>query len=174
MKDRLKNKHVLIDTCFLSNTFLYPEKFLFFWDFLTEINCIPCINEFIYLEFIRIARTKTENQEISRFLQDKFFNLPTDPKIYEYAKIIYPLYNFCGDIKNKKQVSVADAINVCYLKKHGNNLLLFTLDNNDYPLEILDRIDVGAIDLEKQVITWGIYQFNHFKFDKLLTFYNSK
>ena len=128
------------------------------------------------MEFLRIAKNKIERDGILNFLKSEFFILPADPDLYMICKELYPLYNYCRFINNPKQVSVVDALNACYLKRYKNNLFFITFDNNDYPLEFLDRINVGAIDLvkEKEIVTWGIYRFNELNYMKLLNRYNNK
>jgi hypothetical protein len=175
MNAQLENKHILVDTCFISS--LFYEEIDFFknlLDLFEQNHCTLCINTLICLEFLRIAKGKSEKEELSDFLHDKFFELGPDISIYDCAKELFPLYNFCKSIGNKKQASVVDIVNVCFLKKYSENLLLLTLDNYDYPLEITDRINVGVIDLKKELLTWGIYKFNNTNFTSLLNHYNEK
>ena len=174
MNKELQDKYILADTCFVSNTFFHTDNFEKFWDFLDKINCVPCINQFIYLEFIRIARSKSEKEEIKKFLTDRFFFLSLDNEIYKTSINISPLYNFCSSVQSKKQVSIPDILNVVFLKKYGNNLFLITLDHKDYPLEFLERTLVGSIDIGKDIITWGIYKFAEDNYQKLLKHYNVK
>lgn len=173
MNTLLKNKHILVDTCVLSELFKNPTQFTDLLTIFEDVQCVLCVNGQIYLEFIRIARNKDEKEKVEYFLKTKFFELPdSEGKVLGIAKDLYPLYSFCGSIANKGQVSTVDAINAAFLKKFNKNLYLITLDNNDYPLEFLDRIHVGAIDIGKKILTWGIYGFNKDKHEILWVKYN--
>jgi len=139
-----------------------------------EIKCDTCINDLIYLEFVRSAVGKRDKDNVERFVSQYVFTLPTDQEIYEIAHTLYPLYNSCGSIRNNRQVSVVDVINASFLKKYGENLFLLTLDNSDYPLEVMDRLIVGAIDAGKQIMTWGIYRFNQERYEEMVGRFESR
>ncbi|MFH0891430.1 MAG: hypothetical protein V1867_01480 [Candidatus Falkowbacteria bacterium] len=175
VKKILAHKHILVDTNVISCIFRRsPEKYGGLFDLFSEVKCVLCINPFIYNEFIRIAQCGSERQQIKLFLDKLFFNLPVNPEIYQNCEELFPLYNYCGQIKNKSQVSLVDAMNVAFLKKHSTDLFLITHDLSDYPIQLLDRINVGAIDFDIEVITWGIYKFNNDKFNDLKNKFNSK
>jgi len=167
-----KNKHILFDTCLISYIFNKFDYFKHFLDELIDLSCTFCINEFLYLEFIRISKNKKEKESIASFLDEYFFNLPITPDIYQKAKELYPLYNHCKLVRNKNQISITDLINVAFLKKYSDNLLFITLDHSDYPLEILHRKTIGSLDLETEIITWGIYCFKEEGFSKLKKSFN--
>lgn len=171
MKEQLDNKYILVDTCVIDLIFNEPDNFKILLDRFEKLECVLCINQFIYLEFIRICKNKTEKERVENFLKKKFAELPIDPEIDKNVKTIYPLYNYCNTIKNNKQVSVVDAINVAFLKKYGKTLYFITLDHADYPLEIMQRVYVGAIDFKNRIITWGIYKFDKQGFDKLVKYF---
>lgn len=172
MKEQLDNKHILVDTCVTSLIFAKLNNLTPLLNKFAEKKCTLCISQFIYLELIRICKKTTEKDKLEKFLKDRFWELPFDLEINNSAKVLFPLYNFCKLIKNNKQVSVVDVLNIAFLKKYSENLLLITLDHNDYPLEILSRIYVGAIDLGNEIKTWGIYKFNKDGFEKLNKYFN--
>ena len=172
MPIELQNKHILVDTNILSNIFYNPDLFQDFLTALTDLSCALAVNDYIKIELLRIAGRKTLKDNINSFLSSSFINLPTSPDIHAITNDLYPLYNYCSSIKNAKQVSVVDAINVAFMKKYNSNLYFITLDNNDFPLEILDRIATGTIDMQKQILTWGIYRFNDVHYQALLNRFN--
>jgi len=175
MLNFLNRKYLLVDTCFVSALYRSREtKEDRFEPFLQQIkaeHCTLTINDFIYLEFIRIAKSQKEKEKIENFLKKHFDIIPITNEIIE-SKSVYPLYNFCN--KGKDQISVTDVLNVAFLKKYGKNLFLITFDNNDYPLKILDRPITGTIDVETQILTYGIYYFNQTKFNHILKIFNRK
>lgn len=174
MLQELQNKHILVDTNILSGMFYNPDAFQGFLQQLLDLSCQLTITEYIKLEFLRIARNKTQKLQVAGFLKSNFYCLPNTQDIFDNAIAIYPLYTLCSSIQNQKQVSIVDALNVAFLNKYNNNLYFVTLDNNDYPLEIMDRISIGAIDIGKQILTWGIYKFNDSGLKKLEAIYNAK
>lgn len=161
-----QNKHVLVDTCVLSYIFKSPDIFAELLNEFAKVKCNICINVLLRLEFVRSAIGKAEKDKFDKFLNEEFLTIPVDSVIYKMADELYPLYNYCGSIRNQRQVSVVDTISASFLKKYDDGLFLLTLDNSDYPLEILDRVKVGAIDAGKQILTWGIYRFNPVKFQE--------
>lgn len=166
MEEFLSHKHLLFDTCVISDIFESDEPFVEFLEELGRMHCVVCINDIIYIEFLRRAQDNKQKKGIKAFLdQDLIFNLPMEPDIIKYMKDIYPLYSHCSSIK-KKQVSLADAVNVMYLKKI-KDLHLITYDIKDYPMELLDRKKVGAFDIGKDVLAWAIYKFSESKLLKL-------
>lgn len=162
----LANKHVLFDTCVISNIFRNPLKFTTFLGFLDSLNCKPAINDLIYLEFIRIANKKEERTEIENFLGSEFRLIPCTQDVFENTKILYPLYNHCKQIRNRSQVSVVDAMNVAYLQKYSSSLYFITFDHGDYPLELVERVKTGTIDLDTDILTWAFYRFNQAGFNE--------
>lgn len=174
MIEQLKNKYILVDTCVIKYLFYQSEHsaIVKFINNFLKLECALCINEVINIEFLRIAKNKQQKEKIEFFLNEYFFNLPVTHDTFESVKNIYPLYNFCSSVRNHNQISIVDAINICLLQKYQKNLFFITLDHSDYPIELVDRDIIGAIDLSKAIITWGIYKFSGNKFNKLLNLYN--
>ncbi len=154
----LNQKHILFDSCVVGELFRSPDALKELIELFEKEECILCINDFIKLEFMRIARKKTEYDRLEQFLDRHFSKLPTIPDIYKEAFQLASVYNLC-DI-GKKQISTTDCLNGVFLSKYPENLLLLTFDLYDYPLEIFNRISVGVSDIGKRVITWGIYEFS--------------
>jgi hypothetical protein len=123
---------------------------------------------------IRITRSGEEKSVMEKFFDTQFLNLPFDREIMTNAMSIYPLFNFCKSVGNKGQVAIVDTLNMSYLKRYQQGLLLITLDHNDYPKEFFCRLGVGAIDLETDIIAWGIYQFNERGFQDMIQRFQNK
>ncbi len=172
MKQEIQNNFLLLDTCVISDAFryLHNENMKDFFNSIKEKQCRLCINDLIILEFIRVAKTAKLKNEIKKYLEEFYESLP-DRGIIELAKEIYPLYNFCSTIKNQKQVSVVDVINVAFLSHFEGKLFFVTFDNHDFPLEIVNRVDTGTIDVGSDILTWGIYSFNRNGYESLKKHY---
>lgn len=163
MKSLLENKYILLDTCVLIFVLKNASLFKNIFDRFSDNGCRFCMNDFVRLELIRGARNRIEKDRIEN-LDSFLLCLQVVQEIYKVAEELSSLYNYCSSVTGMKQISMVDIINASFLKKYSDDLFLFTLDNNDYPLEIFDRIEVGAIDSGKQILTWGIYRFNCVKF----------
>lgn len=170
----LAGKHLLVDTCVVSNIFSNPNEFKSFLGILDVVDCKPTINDFIFLEFIRIAKRATEKAALESFLKSDFRYLPCTPDIFDNAQKLYPLYNHCRQVRNKNQISVVDALNVAYMKKYAQSLYLLTLDHGDYPLELVVRIQSGTIEIDTDILTWAIYKFNTTGYQERLQFYSKQ
>jgi hypothetical protein len=174
MSEKIEDRHILIDTCVLIEIFRYLDNFKVFLKTLEDANCKLCINDLVFLEFIRQGKSKQRRDDLRNFLGNNFINLPITADEIDKAKEIYPLYNFCKITKNKNQIGVVDVINVAQLIKFENNLLFITLNHDDYPLELVDRIKTGTIDVDSKIITWGIYKCNSIAYRDLVTWFETK
>ena len=161
-KINLNQKHILFDSCVVGELFkdVYSLKDLL--ESFEKNGCVLCVNNFVKLEFLRIAKKKNEYKQLEEFLNKHFFLLPTTPDIYENAFQLASIYNLC-DV-GKKQISITDLFNGTFLHKYSQNLLLLTFDIYDYPLEIFNRVSVGVSDIGKRIITWAIYEFDYTKY----------
>ena len=160
MKDLLHDKYLLVDTCFLSGALKYAS---FFDELLTLIQRESlglCIHPLIRLELLRFARNESEKERIEALLDERTRPLRLPEKILEITEEIYPLYSLCSSVRNSKQVSITDVCVVSYLREYPNKLMFMTFDNGDYPLELLDRVQTGTVDVESQIFTWGLYAYN--------------
>src|SRR5438552_1412600 len=118
MPPDIQNKHILIETCVISDIFSDPKSFEPLLKELESLNCKLAINDLIYLEFVRIAKNLEEKHSIEKFLITQFYNIPFSSDLLESAKKLYAFYNHCKLVKNKAQVSIVDLMNVAYLDKY--------------------------------------------------------
>ncbi|NQU78046.1 hypothetical protein HQ544_05100 [Candidatus Falkowbacteria bacterium] len=171
-KSSLINKHVLLDTCFIIKAYQYNDTSYFNKLFLhlKNNNCIPVINEFIKFEFLCGCKTKEHISIKTDFLdflspEKTVLSLPIDECILNDAIKISNIYS--NKNVNSKHPNAIDCYISAYLKKYEKNLLFVTLDNNDYPLILHDRIGIHTIDTEEEILVLGFYKFNNKKFEKL-------
>lgn len=162
----LKDQHILLDTCFLIKAYQYSETAFFneLFFILESNNCVPLVNDFIRFEFLRGCKTQKHIDDKNNFLDGlSGITLPITPDILEDAVVISNIYS--NKNINPKQISIVDCYISAYLKKYSNNVVLLTLDNNDYPLLIHDRVKIQIIDTKIEILVLGFYKFNNKGFD---------
>ena len=152
---------LLFDTCIISAIYNKQHSSLLSFIEYIEKTYFHFINKYIYLEFIRIARNKNEKNNIETFFENEFSILENPPDLFSNCKEIYPLYSRFN--LGKSQISIVDLINLTYLSLY-EDLYLITFDHKDYPIQLLDRIEIGHLDLTTEIQTWAIYKFNKKKF----------
>lgn len=156
----IKNQ-LLFDTCIIGSVYdKQNPQLIGFLDILKKAY-EPCINKYSYLEFIRIARNPNEKLKIESFLEKDFKIMENPQDLFANCKEIYPLYSRFN--LGKTQISIVDLINLTYLSRY-EDLYFITFDHKDYPIQLLDRIKIGHIDLGADIQTWAIYKFNKDKF----------
>ncbi len=163
-----QNSHIILDTCVLIKASEYSSTPYFdrLFEGLADKHCIPVITDFIRFEFMRGCKKK-EHSEVKKNYLDSFvfMDLPFVYEIIKDATLIANLY--ANKNINNNQISLIDLCNSAFLKKHSENLFLITLDNNDYPVCLHDRVDIQTIDTQKEILTFGVYKFNMNKFNTL-------
>lgn len=166
MIDFLKNKWLFVDTNFLIKFLEFPDFFKPLLNQLENLNAMLMIDYGVEFEFLRSSQCRT-NLEKKKALLNSLISFRLQPN-KQFFLDATELSNFYAN-KNRNlisQISFQDCLNGSYLKKYKNNLFLATLDNNDYPLFIFDRLYVQAIDVLKDVLTFGIYRFNEEKYEQ--------
>lgn len=154
-------KWLLFDTCIIKSVYNKQHPQLIgFLDLLNK-TYDSYINKYCYLEFIRIAREPHEKVKIETFLERDFEILRNPKDLFANCKEIYPLYSRFN--LGKTQISIVDIINLTFLSRY-EDLYLITFDHKDYPIQLLDRVEIGHIDLGTDIQTWAIYKFNKHKF----------
>ena len=176
----LRNKHLLFDTNVLisvvKNTTCYNE----FFNIIEELKIKSAIDCTIKFEFLRGASTKGDLEKKYSYLdillgEEDRLELFVDKETFENAIEISNLY-----ARKKpsltKQISFGDCLIAAQMKKYNNggsnNLFLATIDNNDFPLFLFDRISIHTIDTEEKIINVGIYSFNNDKYNELKRNFN--
>ena len=163
----LKNKHILLDTCFIIKAYEYSHTAFFdeLFSALQENNCVPVINEFIKFEFLRGCKIIKHIQDKDNFLDALSgvgMSLPIDQYILNDATRISIIYSN-KNVKNK-HINAIDCYISAYLKRYEKNLIFVTLNNDDYPLLLHYRLGIYPIDTEKEILVLGFYKFNNNKF----------
>lgn len=170
---KFKGKHFLMDTNLLIAISKYSPLgfFRLFLKELEDFDIKSVIEEATLFEFRRGSRKPSHLADKNKFLdlllggEDNKMVLPssTSKEILENAQELAILYSH----KNpnfSKQISFVDCLVAAQLMKYGSNLFLATLDNDDYPLFIFDRVQLITIDAEKEIMNIGIYSFNKSKY----------
>ncbi|MFA6458546.1 MAG: type II toxin-antitoxin system VapC family toxin [Patescibacteria group bacterium] len=165
-------KDILVDTNIVirgASSQKFFEKFLNYCN-LKGLTIAIC--DAVKFEFLRGANRKSTKEEIEKALnifRTEDFSMPISKDIYLDAITLSQLYTHKGI--PLKQISFLDCVIGATLKKYENKLLLATMDLNDFPLSIFDRVDIFTFD-DGEVSVVGIYKFNCEKFEKVLANFN--
>jgi rRNA-processing protein FCF1 len=165
----IKNKHILLDTNILINSAKYQTEFEVFFDELKQNNISPTIDNAIKLEFLRSANTQRNLSIKINYLNlllgndEKRLDLPITEDTLIDARRISNLYYFLN--LKKQKISFVDSIISAQLKKYSSNLFFATINNQDFPLQIFDRLFVTNVDANSELFTIGIYAFSEKKYN---------
>lgn len=167
----LKNKHILLDTNILINAAKYKEHFKSFFEELADNEVQSVIDYGIKFEFLRSSNTQERREDKKRYLdlilgKDRM-ELFVDSGMIDSAIELANIYS--RKIKGaNKQFSFTDCVIAAQMKKYQKSLYLATLDNDDFPLCIFDRVEIYTIDTNDKILNIGIYLFNKLKFQKCI------
>tara|TARA_B100000378_G_C18032276_1_gene407886 strand:+ start:429 stop:1013 length:585 start_codon:yes stop_codon:yes gene_type:complete len=166
-------KFFLIDTCLLAESTKTGREEI--RDIILEIaensNEGILINDFIEIEFLRGSKMPEHAEKKSKVLNA--FGSETIPFTKELSNSAVTIANIYANKNiNPKQISLTDCLISSYLQKYSKSgLVLVTLDNNDYPTVLHDRIGVLTIDYPEpdRILNIGFYKFNENKFASCIT-----
>jgi predicted nucleic acid-binding protein len=167
----LYQKHLLLDTCFLTKAHQYSDTNYFdeLFSVLSKNKCIPVINDHVRFEFLRGCKTKEHVRSKKEWLDYLVYvTLPITPDIKEDAINIANVY---ANKNIKDSISLADCYISSFLKKHDNDLVFITLNHKDFPLLIHNRLHVHSIDAEKEILTPAFYQFDLEKYKQCINIF---
>lgn len=164
---QLINKAVLLDTCFIVKAQQYSNEKYFdeMFAVLKENQCRPFVNNLILFEYARGCQSPDHLKSKRDFLNklsSKIIYIP--PGFLKIAVRISNIYANKGI--NNKQISLVDCFNTAFLSVY-KNLVLVTLDINDYPLILHDRLKIVTIDTEKEILNLAFIKFNSSKYRNL-------
>ncbi len=175
------NKFLLLDTNILIRSKQHANHGFFEAFFLEakKLNTTLFIDEATRFEFIRGSRTKSHRDDketyLKTLLKSKDEKRKIDEMILPLSKAILKNAEELGNLYSNKnsnlsqQISITDCLIAAQLMEYGNQSILATLDNNDFPLFIFDRVDIFTIDTKKEILNIGFYQFNERKYKSCKT-----
>lgn len=170
----IENKHLLLDTNSLVSLIKHARFYADFFNQLEKYQIKSVIDYSVKFEFLRGSNTKRDYEIKQEYLDillgENRIELISTNEIFENAREIANIYTR-KDSKLTKQISFADCLIAAQMKKFNEQkperLFLATIDNNDFPLFIFDRIFIFTIDTEREIINMGIYRFNKEKYERL-------
>jgi|GEM_PF-735231 len=171
----LENKYLLLDTNMLISIAKNGDSFVDFFNDLEKYNVKSIIDYAVKFEFLRGAKTESDSKHKEEYLDillgENRAELVSTNEIFENAREISNIYAR-KDQKLTKQISFADCLIAAQMKKYnengsGDRLFLATIDNNDFPLFVFDRIKIYTVDFGTEIINVGIYRFNKEKYEVL-------
>ncbi len=173
LREELRRKTLLFDTCVLINAATYPRAFLALFSLLKDTDCTPADCTLIRSElFTGISDPKliaARRNMVDNFGEkDKpLYCIPLNPleSISEDARSI----GTALAAPKRYSPDLVDCYIMALLKRYGNNLILITENHVHFTTRLLDRIAVTAIDIpEDRVIALGFYKYNQRKAEHAL------
>jgi predicted nucleic acid-binding protein len=169
--ERLKHKHILLDTNILINAAKCKDGFAPFFKILSHNDVQSVIDYGIKFEFLRTSNTEERREIKNRYLDlilgKNRMELFVNSEIIDSAIEIANIYS--RKTKNaNKQFSFTDCTIVAQMKKYQSSLYLATLDNNDFPIYLMDRIYTHTIDNKQEILNVGIYSFSESKYQQCI------
>ncbi|MDD3190818.1 MAG: PIN domain-containing protein [Candidatus Pacebacteria bacterium] len=148
IEDRIKNKHLILDTNVLINASKYQEKYFDFFDLLNKLDVKLVIDDSVKFEFLRGASTKENLLKNEDFLSKlNKAELIVTKEIFEMAREISNIY--VRNIRNSTQkISFVDCLIAGQMEKFNEQkeqLFFATENNTDFPLLLFDRIYILLI-----------------------------
>lgn len=161
--EQIRNKHLILDTNLLVNIVKNTDIFLSFTEKIEQLNVKSVIDQTIKFEFLRGCSTKSDIQKKEKWLDyllgSNRMELPVDKNIFERARLISNIY--CRkNPKYAKQISFGDCLIAAQMMKYNrsrDSLYIATIDNNDFPTFIFNRISIETIYDDKSIFNIGIY-----------------
>jgi predicted nucleic acid-binding protein len=180
MLEKIKGKHLLLDTNIIISASHYSKREIKLWDdFLVglrrDFGVEFVIDWSVKFEFLRGSKTKSDflgKEGILNFLVggDRI-ELNIDDSVMKDAVELSNLYARKNP-RLTKQISFADCLLAAqakkfYSEKVGNQLFILSMDLFDFPLCIFDRIKIFTIDAKTEILNIGVFSFNQKKYLEL-------
>lgn len=167
MLDKIKHKHLIIDTNIIIEATRHYDEFKIFFQELKNDEIVLCIDYSITLEFLRSSNTidilKKKIDYITLLFGSNYQELFISKETFIDARRISNLYYFIG----KKGVSTIDCLLAAQAKKYEKNCYLATINNSHFSIKIFDRIGIYTIATDDKIFNIGIYKFSEVKYDEL-------
>jgi len=168
--NQIKNKHLILDTNLLISIAKNTDVFLDFTKKIERLNVKSVIDQSIKFEFLRGCSTKTDIQTKEKWLDyllgSNRMELPVDKNIFEKARLISNIY--CRkNPKYLKQISFGDCLIAAQMLKYNStrdSLYIATIDNNDFPTFIFNRVGIITLYDDNNIFNIGIYGINQKSF----------
>jgi len=168
----LKDRYILLDTCFLSEQ-LHDEEFLKkSFSLFSESYLI--IEPLVKLEFLRDIFLPGEKFLRKKFIEkDAFIPAPLHAdiyqKIFDNALTISRLYKQNNN-RHRATPKLVDLILVARIVLTNFNYLLITRDVNHFPAILFDLVATIVVrqDKESELRSFGVLELNVDKFNGLL------
>lgn len=164
----VKNKHILVDTCFLIDSSRSVKEGEHIFDDLISIlkaNGNKLVSTFVVqLEFYKGSDLISDYLDKKKHYDSIIdYTLPTTPEEIKNAIKMTLIYRGFGN-----KVSSTDFILASTIKNYKKEIFLLTNDHDDFPVRIFDRY--ASIPLAKDhgsVITYGLFQYSEQKVLKI-------
>ncbi len=159
LQDKLKGKHILVDTCvlsYVSKNVERPEVEAFF-TCLQKLGCPIITNDLVKLEFLRDSLNIEQWTEKKKFIERLCANsIHIKEEMISEAVIISNLYKR----HRIEGVELTDLVNSSLLRSFLVNTVIVTTNHKHYPTLIHQRVGTVVVDNEKDILLMAFYGFN--------------
>jgi len=169
--EEYNHKAVLLDTSVLIEISKGRDKMRPFSSVLQEANLAPYIIDAIYFEFVGHACSLRERTDLESLVSAEYPVVPSRSDDVANAVKLSQLYSI-ADRGRYKNIGYVDCLIAAQLLRYKNHVLLATLNIDDFPVFIFDRVVVSAYDVGEKVVTIALIGYNDEKMNIALERYN--
>lgn len=156
---KLSYSHLFLDTNTFIGAISFPEIFETLFKELKGVNCAFVTIPSVVFEFTRGTESIKDFNKRAKFITDLSLVYPIERYLDGLEDLIVVLQRIQGSI------SYTDFLLLACLYKFPKSFLI-SANHKDCPNEILDRKFVITVDTDKDIKTYGVYQFSLEKFNK--------
>ncbi len=165
--EKIKGKHVLLDTCALSfvQNSIFEQHTEDLFNEIFQLHCPIVTNELIKIEFLRDSKSLSQARKKDSLIEalcEAAIPIRSEQNLFKEAVEISNIYQYRG----VKGVELVDLLTSSFLKLYSSNLVLFTENHKDFPLLIHDRLGTVTLDKKQEISTFSFYSFNYKNFQE--------
>jgi len=138
---------------------------------LKEAAMDPFIIDAVYFELIGHSDTVRDQMRLQEFVQTTYPVLPSRKEDVEQAIKLSVLCSM-EDKRRYKTISYTDYLIAAQLVRYKENILIATLNIDDFPAFIFERVSVAAYDMGDRVITIALVAYSADKMNRALEEYS--
>ncbi|MEI7579055.1 MAG: hypothetical protein WCJ58_03365 [bacterium] len=160
IRDLLKEKFILLDTNILISSSKHLKEFTDLFSFFSTNDCAVGTMDLLRFEYLRDAVTQENKTERELYL-NRFsdFEINFASKYIKDCTQIGQIYSRYNKTSHQK-ISFIDCAISSILKNFHARLYLLTINHDDFPLILHDRIKVFTLDCGNEILNPALYSFN--------------
>lgn len=167
------NKWVIVDTCIISRVQDLPDTSgaqIFERVKETIGDFSPVITWLIRFEFLRKSETKSELEQFSNYIQERYkeIEIKNDDDEYDIVKLASECAVVCWRYKKShaRNISLPDYVHHGLLRRYPQSFFILTFDSNDFPSPVFEIVCQSSVKVGNGRETWVLKKINKDVFDK--------